>query len=191
MADRFKNDVWPVISRHLGNLITKQESKDRLLEKQFDRKLKIQDLEDAVRARSSTSYWSDSERLLILSILKCLVRVFQHKDCGFALSGILASAGSMLLPFLDNNDHEVVRFAMQALKNIITIDCDVIWRPLVHLSGRGMPRCPLANICHISNKVLSNKVAPQVSLSEENDSDLSLRCQELIDFIKSLPEQPL
>ena len=48
MSDRFKNDVWPIISRHLGNLITKQESKDRLLEKQFDSKLKIQDLEDAV-----------------------------------------------------------------------------------------------------------------------------------------------
>jgi hypothetical protein len=192
MADRFKNDVWSVIARHLGNLFEKQESKDRLLEKRFENKLRIQTLENTVSARSTTSNcWSDSERRLILAILQCLSRVFQHEDCGLALSSILASAGSMLLPLLEDNDQEIVGCAMQALKNIAMIDCDVLWRPLLQLSGRGIPRCPLRNLCYNTNKVRQSEVIQQSSLSKQQESDLALRCQELMAYIETLPEQPL
>ena len=190
MSDRFKNDVWSVVARQLGHLIEKQGKHELALERQLENRLKIQPLQNSVVVQTNESSWSDSERLLILSILKCLGRVFQHKDCGFALSMVFPSASSMLFPFLDNNDDAIAASAMEALKAVAEIDCDILWRPLLELSGRRIPPCPLKRPLDKSNTSSQSSTAITMTPPQVN-SKLALKCQKLMEYIELLPEQPL
>jgi hypothetical protein len=105
-------------------------------------------------------------------------------------------AATMLLPFLDCDDDEsIFSSAMQALKSIALVDSDVLWRPLAQLSGRGIPPCSLRNLCRNKDKkrtiTLQTATAQPIGLSTQPKSAFLVRCNELIDYIQSLPEQPL
>jgi hypothetical protein len=187
MADRFKNNVWSSVALHLGRMIEKRKKEQQSLENQLENKTRIQLLDTPENSYSislRSSSLRDSERLLMLSILKCLSRVFRA-DCGIALSSIMGGAGSMLMPFLDDGDKEIVSGAMDTLKCIAAIDSDILLRPLLQLSGRGIPRCPLKKL-HRNNVDLL-----QLHGAYTAESPLRARCQELLIHIESLPEQVL
>lgn len=123
----------------------------------------------------------DSNSTLVFSILKCLRRVFH--ECGRFLISTMAAAGSILLPLLDEDDPNLASCTMEILKVIVTTDYDVIYRPLLELSGRGMPPFPLP---------LPGTVVParnnQVTHTPRA-TPLTERCEEILCLIDSLPEQ--
>jgi hypothetical protein len=204
MADRFRNDVWAVMARHLGTALQLRKFKDgssaigqhqqRLskdpwpgVEASMDGGGKL-----SGEAAISGFTWSTSERLLVRSILQCLNQVFRQEDCGRALVTILAPMGSILLPMLDiENDMEIVELAMESLKNILKIDCDVLWRPFLELSGVGIPPCPLRKIA-VDLETAKHDNQPGQRSGEVSLRDCSLlakRCRELMALVGTLPEQ--
>jgi hypothetical protein len=95
----------------------------------------------------------------------------------------------MLFPFLESSDdddthEELEAICMTALRNMVLIDCDALWRPLLDLSARGLPPCPLGVLAATEN-------AKEQALGRSPDSVLAKRANELIDFIEALPEQNL
>jgi hypothetical protein len=180
MADRFKNEVWPVLSQQLGSFVERQARSEGLLE------------DDKIRARKPLLEYRcgvgphrqlrhDSEKSLIQAIMDCLQRVFGQHDCGRSLSVLVPLAGIVVLPFLDDDD-EVTSATFQALQRMAAIDSDALWRPLLHLMGQSIPRRPLK-----PHNTLSIKNDPK----ELPSHPLALKARELLDFIESLPEQAL
>jgi hypothetical protein len=177
ITDRFKNEVWPVMSMQLAFLVDKQDRANRLLESSKEK------IRDGALTKSSAvvTTLQDSEKSLILAIMDCLVRVFRVPDCGKALAGLVSSIGAVLLPFLDN-DEKVSELTLEALKTIAGVDCDALWRPLLHLSGRGIPSCPLNS----SNSQLTTFKKPD-SLFQP----WAAKATELVEYIEKLSEQAL
>lgn len=216
MVDRFRNHVFPVIASQLKDALQKtiqqghqQRIQDSLaLKNSFALSNDLPSASPALRrslvptASGSNSFqWSDSERQLILSMIRCLSRVLQQEDCGRALRNLLSQAGLMLIPFLDvGDDFQVESSAMDCLKTILRINCDVLWRPLLELSGNGMPPCPL-QLPMDTNRVNHNKMITVDSLAvveQFPDSTaagkthlLAKRSRELMAYVETLPEQPI
>jgi hypothetical protein len=71
---------------------------------------------------------------------------------------------------------------MTALRNMVLIDRDALWRPLMYLSPRGLPPCPLGVFATTEN-------AKEQALGGLPDSVLTKKANELIDFIEAIPEQ--
>jgi len=197
MADRFRNDVWPVMGRQLQYLIQKGLMKSAPV-REMKSSLVLPDSKSGPE-QSTSPRWSDSERQLALSILQCLNRVFLQEECGKALEVILPTAGSMLLPLLDVElEFQVGALTMDCLKSMLQIDCDVLWRPLLELSG-GISPCPLRihpddSKCHVGpissldTRTNDEKKGPS-ELSDKGSHLLASRCQELLDYVDTLPEQ--
>jgi len=145
-------------------------------------------LSPSVYTKSSFN-WSDSNRQLIVSILTCLNRVFQQEDCGKALHSVLNSAGFTILPLLDiENELEIQELTMDCLKSILRIDCDILRRPLMELSSMGTPSCTMKDAKDGAGR--ETMPASVVSNSVENASkNIVSRCNELLTFMDSLPEQ--
>jgi hypothetical protein len=178
ITDRFKNEVWPVISMQLAFLVDKEDRANRLLE---NSKEKRRGVVLVTKTNAVVTTFQDSEKSLILAIMDCLVRVFRVPDCGKALAGLVSSIGAVILPFLDN-DEQVSALTLEALKTIAEVDCDALWRPLLHLSGRGIPPCPL------------NSSKLQLATLKKPDSlfqPLAAKATELVEYIETLSEQAL
>jgi hypothetical protein len=178
IAGRFKNEVWPVLSMQLAFLVDKQDRANRLLESSKENRW---DVVLVTKSNAAMTTFQDSEKSLILAIMDCLVRVFGVPDCGKALAGLVSSIGAVILPFLDN-DEKVGALTLEALKTIAGVDCDALWRPLLHLSGRGIPSNPL------------NSSKSQLMTFKKPDSllqPLAAKATELIEYIETLSEQAL
>lgn len=139
---------------------------------------------------------SDTQRQLIGSILKCLNRIFQQQECGKAVETLLGSIGSTLLPLLDIEDQtKIQELSMDCIRNILRIDCDVLRRPLVDLSGTRIPSCPLKFGMDLGNNSGEEKAdsSPDyyVSVSTGRSSSIANRCHELLAFADALPEQAI
>ncbi|KAL3922927.1 MAG: hypothetical protein SGILL_001940, partial [Bacillariaceae sp.] len=219
MADRFRNFVFPTISTQFRSLLHRQKTKQErqrllhenvaatkrsplLLEKESSK-----DESSSATSRSLVSksapdnafQWSDTERQLVLAMLNCLTRAFQQKDCGPALQSILGSAGTLVLPLLEiDNDSNIEDATMDCLKSILRINCDILWRPLLELSGKGIPPCPLKiswslnGVGHTvtpSENVRANTFT--VPANPKDNHVLAVRCRELLSFAESLPEQSI
>ena len=217
-ADRFRNDVWPVMARHLEHLLTQLQrqrdaqtlsgnamsqeithvtlSRRHRLPLSLSAKNENSTLPLSMKTRPSFEI-GDTERQLILSILKCLDRVLQQKECGKAVATLLGSIGFTLLPLLDIKEQAKIQdLAMDCIRNIILIDCDVLKRPLLELSGIRVPSCPL--------KFGIDRHNPweKTALQENSDDNCSPsrfggintiidRCHELLAFADTLPEQSI
>jgi hypothetical protein len=178
IAGRFKNEVWPVLSMQLAFLVDKQDRANRLLESSKENRW---DVVLVTKSNAAMTTFQDSEKSLILAIMDCLVRVFRVPDCGKALAGLVSSIGAVILPFLDN-DEKVSALTLEALKTIAGVDCDALWRPLLHLSGRGIPSNPL------------NSSKSQLMTFKKPDSllqPLAAKATELVEYIETLSEQAL
>ena len=218
MAERFRNDVWPVAARQLGESLQSNEdlqSNKRLGNRQRSKKGLVQQekqlpvVDDALSLSTLKENpglrWSESERALVISILQCLSYVIGNEECGKALYTILAPVGKVLLPFVDIDDPNVVDLAMETVKNILSIDCDIMLRSLLELSGQGLPSPPLPSrkkqfssskqVTRTSNRSstsCAHVVAIHKNRTEEcRTSGISKRCLELLAFIEALPEQAL
>jgi hypothetical protein len=189
MADRFKTDVWKLAVRHLGSNLQRQERKTAnppLRELHNPRREKL---------AAAESDAPESERLLVASILGCIKRVFHQRDCSAALTPIMESAGTLLLPYLEHDDKNIRLSASQTLKIIVSLDYDVLRRPLLVLSGLGIP--PLSrmkNLRHPSSS-LTHQTRTYTTLNGRDDiractdSSVSEECGHLLQFIDTLPEQ--
>ena len=137
---------------------------------------------------------SDTQRQLIASILKCLNRILEHKECGKKVVKLLGSIGFILLPLLDMEGQTIIQeLSMDCIKKIIRIDCDVLRRPLMEISGTKIPSCPLK----IGKDLRKNGERGAIQVTAD-DSSLTVptrsntivdRCRELLLFTKSVPEQ--
>jgi hypothetical protein len=215
MADRFKSSVWPIIAKQFGFLMELQEKKRRSLQdqrvieevswpRQTNELAPTLKIDDAARFRHQ---WSDSERHLLLSMERCLTRIFGCEDSrGTCLVRIHQAIGLVLLPFIEDPDDESSSSAMAAIKNIVAQDCDVLLRPLLEISGRGIPPCPIRvselpchqlgetdegnkQICTISAK--DETTREQETAVQTPNSKLEVGCNEILAFIDQLPEQEL
>jgi hypothetical protein len=218
MAERFRNDAWPIAAQHLGEALQWEEpqsnhhsgSRRMLKEVQDNMQLKRIDA-----GRSLSEYvgkpgltWGESERALVYAILECLKSAIGDEECGKALYRILSPVGSVLLPFLGIDDGKVTDLSMCVLFNILSIDCDIMLRSLLEVSGRGFPPPPLALPKKKQNEA-ANEVSLQPSIRPLGARDdikaldrpsttdyswagcISERCIECLGFLESLPEQPL
>jgi hypothetical protein len=211
MADRFRNDVWSVMASHLGDALRRQvkdappslQSPSRTLVTDQEPKPVNAPERDGLRLHqvsnecvSSGSTWTTSERLLVRSILQCLNQALGQEECGRALGAILVPIGSMLLPLLDNgSDPEIADLSMESVKKILNIDCDALLRPLLELSGAGIPPCPLKKPpCPGTKTSECKEIATTESHQEAPESEGSIlanRCRELLEYLESLPEQSI
>lgn len=228
MADRFRNFVFPTIATQFRGLLHRQKTKQqrqRLLQESANATkrsaLSLENESTTVASPSTSSItprslvsksnsddsfqWSDTERQLVLSMLRCLTRAFQQKNCGPALQPILGSVGTLVLPLLEvDNDIDVEGATMDCLKSILLIDCDILWRSLLELGCVGIPPCPLNITC--SSKSVEKAATPSdntllataaaaasnVPSSVNHESHLlAVRCRELLSFAESLAEQPI
>jgi hypothetical protein len=188
MASRFRQDVWPCIVQVLGAFATSQQSLLSTELQSFPSPVSIfrpMNQKGVVQ----TQKLSASELGLALEIIQCLARVFGHRPSGLVLAGLIPSAGSMLFPFLDISDdddsHKTLEaICMTALRNMVLIDCDALWRPLLDLSARGLPPCPLGVLA-------TTGIAKEQAFGRSPDNVLAKKANELIGFIKALPEQNL
>ena len=189
MATRFRHDVWPCMGQVLENYATCRQNSLR-----NERPSSSSSLLAARTSRSGARNrhypkTSDSERNLIVAAIHCLSRVYQHRPAGLALGGLIPSTGVILFPFL-NDDDTIESLCMAALKNMILIDCDALFRLLLEMSGRGLPLCPFGALENTTWKDEGFKGA-RLAPSQASSNKLTQRANELIKFIESLPEQPL
>mmetsp|Transcript_56910 Transcript_56910/g.138582 ORF Transcript_56910/g.138582 Transcript_56910/m.138582 type:complete len:226 (-) Transcript_56910:2278-2955(-) len=216
MAERFRNDVWPMAADQLGTALQSNEElrsnhrsgSVRRLKDQEDQK-PINSIENGLSISAygdkPGSRWSESERALIFAILECLNTAIGNEEFGKALYTVLSPIGSVLLPFLGIDDAEVSDLVMEVTKKIVSIDCDVMLRSLLELSGQGFSRPPLSLRRKESrNKLVSSQPSDRLSDSKSLiaqdahrnidhswESRISKRCNECLVFIEALPEQPL
>jgi hypothetical protein len=178
MIDRFKNDIWPVTARFLGRVLEKETRKEANNGLRFSM---IQSLDDIQPKHPCTL--NDSELHLILSIFDCLCRVLHILVLPESL---LSSVGSTLLPFLDDGyyPNDIAASAMLALKKILERNYDILYRPILELSGSGIPPCPLLLL---SRSVDDNLLVPR----HHESSVLGAKANELLAHIDSLPEQDI
>jgi hypothetical protein len=216
MAERFRNDVWPIAARQLGESLQSNEDLrssqrpfggSQRLKREVEHK-QLKDIENGLSLSTEVEKpwlrWSESEKALIITILQCLSYAIGNEECGKSLYTILAPVGAVLLPFLGVDDPEVADLAMNCLGKILSIDCDIMLRSLLEVSGRGLPLPPLRlrKNNQSSRKIAvqnfsqdTNSTADVVSIQSHADQlrtvGISKRCLELLDFIESLPEQTL
>jgi hypothetical protein len=188
MASRFREDVWPCILQVLGSFVPSRQGLLSTVPKSSPSPLAASRPGNQKRVVHIQKL-SASELGLALGAIQCLARVFGHRPSGLVLAGLIPSAGSMLFPFLDNSDdddtHKTLEaICMTALKNMVLIDCDALWRPLMDLSFRGLPPCPLGVLA-------ANENVKEQALVGSPDSVLANKASELVVFIEALPEQNL
>lgn len=170
MIGRVQNDVWPVVVKVLDMYLRDKQGSQKLLQSSTD--------------VPSDSLWRPklvtAREKLLHSVLDFLSRVFGAQQCGHGISDLIPAAGTMLFPFLET-DGEVRSRTMKALKAMLIVDCDALWRPLLRLSHRRIDPSPLA---------------PQglvVGSEEEAEpiTPLELAAKDLVNFVETLPEQSI
>eukprot|EP00531_Pseudo-nitzschia_arenysensis_P006930 CAMPEP_0116138906 /NCGR_PEP_ID=MMETSP0329-20121206/13023_1 /TAXON_ID=697910 /ORGANISM="Pseudo-nitzschia arenysensis, Strain B593" /LENGTH=458 /DNA_ID=CAMNT_0003633903 /DNA_START=119 /DNA_END=1495 /DNA_ORIENTATION=- len=207
-ADRFRNDVWPVMAHHLEYLLEElqrqREREAQSLSNMITSESKLiattRSNSKALAPSSQTIFcfkMSDTQSQLVSSILKCLNRILDQEECGKAVEKLLGSIGSTLLPLLDiEYQPKIQDLAMDCIRNILRIDSDVLRRPLIELSGTKIPPCPLKfKRGFRRNKVKAvepEMVGVSLSLSSKSKGGaLGDRCLELLSYADSLPEQAI
>ena len=212
MADRFGSSVWPIMAGQLEHLLRRRGvvtaavdldcSSPRMRSttptandaEMMPSRAVVRRRAQQAKVPTNTRRWVDSERHLARAIFQCLTRVFSCKGSyGTVLVRIYQAVGLVVLPFLDsegdNQDGDDISLvAMDAIKSILSHDADILFRPLLELSGRGIPPCPIRSS---TDGALVQTIISDVSESTSNGTVLANRCQELLDFIATLPEQEL
>jgi hypothetical protein len=210
MADRLRNTAFPVMASWLRDILQRNTSSKlhptsttspmSLPPSSINQSAKIWSSECTNFNLDGRFRWNESERKLFLSIVRCLGRILQQEDCGKSLFSILSQAGQMLLACLDvDDDVEVEASVMECLKSILLVDSGVLRRALLDLSECGVPPCPLKR--HLKGHSENGDVAfrsaaidqpRNISIAGDfhrSSNLLRARCQELLCFVQSLPEQ--
>jgi hypothetical protein len=172
MISRWKPDVWPAVARIVKQRLTQHQPSQA-------GKSIVEEHPLAV-----TTVAPQSERRLLNAVFDCLSRVFGHLPTGRALSGIIPTAGTMLLPFLE--DPTLEDSCVRALKCMICINSDGLWRQLIDLSGLPVPRCPLL-LPGMERKDTLNLVC-RANIDNTRCDRMTRGAYALLEFIDTLPE---
>ena len=113
-------------------------------------------------------------------MLDCIHNVFSAE--GSNLSMMVCLVGSIILPFV-SVDGKVGQSSMQAMKTLLTIDSDCMWRALLKGSDVEVPQ----------RSLLPSRSANERdrSISTCSNSNFSQCCSELMKFADGLPEQSI
>ena len=129
------------------------------------------------------------ETNFILTPLLVLIKSVFESSCRYSLTGLVPAAGSLILPFLGCVG-TVGDEASAAVKAMLTIDSDALWRPLHKLACRPFPPRPI--------KLDEGTIASEGSTAlmvhptrDQTDIVLARRAQRLLDFIEKTSESPL
>ena len=168
MVTRLEEEVWPIVTNVLDLYMREKQSTYHLLSG------------DSVCSHDimrKISFRTHREKLL-QAVLKFLSRIYGVRKCGLGLSGLIPAAGTIVLPFLADEGELRVE-ALTAAKAMLKIDCDALWRPLLHLSHR---------------RITTRTLYPRLAVVGGNDESecatpFELAAAELVDFIEALPEQ--
>lgn len=177
-VDRFENDVYPIIG-----------------------KLMLQNILPDNDSSMSMQAGAQKYSALMLPILHCFKSTFES-SCRLGLVGLIPSAGTMLFPLL-TSEGPISDGTMDALKAMLAVDCDALWRGLHTLSRRSFPCNPIdisSATVQMTGQMGNNglegsksvRTVTVVSFTKRNrdcNTILSQKARELLDFIESLPEQ--
>lgn len=160
IADRFQSTIFPHMSKLFESLLhIVGTSSDN--EKEKD------------ETRYNNIRIKNEDENILNSLLDCVSRVFSAN--GVYLASMVSIVGSIIVPFIAL-DGTVGDSAMDAMKALVKVDSDCLWRTLMKMSGRDIPKRPLLPV--------NNRVSHPVV-----ESRLSKRCLEIVHFINDLPEQ--
>ena len=172
-ADRFENDAYPVIAKLMHDFLPRDSN---CLRSTVDRQL--------------SPLFAEQKHSLLLSIIRCLECTFKS-SCRYDLAGLIPSAGEMLFPFLVHGRY-IGEATMAAVKAMLAVDSDALWRKLHTLSRRPFPSNPI-NKPVVDGITEVSKVTNSSHHAKTNECGHILSCKatELLDFIEDLPEQSL
>ena len=200
-VDRFRNDVWPCMARHLEYLLQELQRQREVHSSSGSKATRNPMLESTAKGNELSTVNSSERRLsfkisdtqeqLIVSILRCLNRILEQEECGKALEKLLGSIGSTILPLLDVEDQpKIQEMSMDCTRSIVKIDSDVLRRPLMELSGTKIQACPLKFRRDLSGAGEISGNSLSLSAGDKRGV-ISHRCRELLVFADSLPEQAI
>ena len=98
------------------------------------------------------------------------------------MSNLVPTIGALLVPLLSKNNI-VGETAMNSLKALATVDSDSLWRGLVIISGMDFPERSI--LPFTESKGCTKREDFKIS------TPLHDRSMQLLDYARSLPEQPL
>lgn len=190
IVGRFKNDIFPLVSQLLASF-----AGDVLPSDIADSLPSCDNLNSTVLrtfdVTENSSTRQASETNLLISILNCFAGVFHESACGRSLTGLIPTAGTLVLPFLGERDTRTAIACIEALKQMVIIDCDALWRPLVLLSGRHFPPTKSWNLPLNRLRDLFEVVHTDADEANAASQLVGLRAREVVDFIENQPEQQL
>ena len=155
IADRFQSTIFPHITKLFESIVYEMNGTNKSIK------------------LPKESY------VILEALLKCVRIIFSSNT--LQLSPIVPIIGSIIIPFLEFDD-DVGNEAMEAMKTLLQIDSDSLWRALYKTSGRNVPPRTLFRFQSKANL----SIVPNL-----DNTKLSSRSRKLLDFIKTLPEQNL
>ena len=129
------------------------------------------------------------ETNFILTPLLVLIKSVFESSCRYSLTGLVPAAGSLILPFLACVG-TVGDEASAALKAMLTVDSDALWRPLHKLACRPFPPIPINLDERTSASEGSTALMVRPAL-DQTDTVLARRAQLLLEFIETTSESPV
>lgn len=172
LVDRIRQQVWPIIAELLDIYV-------RLEKETSHKQLSTDNLASNELVQKKTVV-TEREKLLF-SIVDFLSRIYSQRECGMGLADLIPTVGTIIIPFLANYG-ELRDRTMRALKTMMLIDCDALWRPLLQLSHRPLPPRPFGH---------EDACITVANPNEKCTTPLELAAVELVAFIEALPEQTL
>lgn len=125
--------------------------------------------------------YSKEDKHVLKSLLVCVDRVFS--TTGNELAAMVPVVGSIILPFVAL-DGDVGDTAMTAIKALVKVDSDCLWRALLRASGMNIPtRRLLSTNNHIVHPITIHGTTAQTHMEK--------RCLQIVRFVEGLPEQTI
>lgn len=179
-VDRFENDVYPILAELLGDFLPgRHKLYSNAKYDQLSYTSNIANVRVSEQKNSTLPY-----------LLHCIKCTFES-SCGIGLAGLIPSLGTMLLPFLSLNG-QTGEAVIDALKAMLRVDCDALWRGLQRLHSGPFPRNPMK--CGIQLQEVVSKqmtVASYKHCKDDPNILIMQRAGEILGFIESLPEQQI
>ena len=174
MENRFRKDVWPITAKFLGSILEREERRERK-----SKSLIMVVNED--REPSTRTKLSDSECHLIIAIFECIGRVVEALPCP---ESIMTAICSILLPFLETSYYgeRIGAVTMTTLKRLSQMNSDVIFTQLLNLTGTNFRPLRLLGV---------SKGRLTVPKPSKHSFTLQIKAQELLSYVKALPEQTI
>ncbi|KAL7575531.1 hypothetical protein ACA910_020111 [Epithemia clementina (nom. ined.)] len=169
MADRFRNHVWPVLSdmlRQDSELMTSGDAADKQV---------VVHRNIGSTVPQQREHHRIAEKRMLRATVDCLSRIYASRLVGRALSDLIPAAAGLLLPLVAlDKEEELSNLSTTALKQMVLVDLDAIWRPLRHLCSDNVVGCSTSSVSSVQCTAATRA-----------------RYQEIMDTILFMPEQEL